>query len=264
MVGLLFYEASTRTSSSFQAAITALGGTSIMVNSSYSSAQKGETLEDTIRTMECYCDAIVLRHPERGSSQRASQVAKKPLINAGDGDGEHPTQALLDLYTIYRELGTIGRFTVAFVGDLKYSRTVHSLAHSLSLCKDMTFVYVCPAGHEMPEHMVAEIGRRNIPQIKNMTLAWAVSMADVVYMTRIQRERMDKDESTMTMDEFVLTPEMMEHAKENMIVMHPLPRTGEIDVRVDVDPRAAYFRQVENGLYMRMAILDTLLYSTAQ
>lgn len=255
ILGLLFYEASTRTSSSFQAAMAKLGGTSIMVNSSYSSSQKGETLEDTIRTMECYCDAIVLRHPERGSSKHASKVATKPLINAGDGDGEHPTQALLDLYTIYRELGQIKNQTVTFVGDLKHSRTIHSLIYSLSLYEGMTFIYVSPPGLEMPESIIQEVGKKNISQIQNISLEKAITMTDVLYMTRIQKER----SNITAISSIILTPELMKSAKELMIVMHPLPRTDEIELGVDADPRAVYFRQVENGLYMRMAILDTCL-----
>ena len=256
----LFYEPSTRTSSSFTAAMERLGGSVIPINEvSYSSVSKGESLPDTVRTMECYADVIVLRHPEVGASAEAAQYASKPIINAGDGVGEHPTQALLDLFTIYEELGHVDGLSVTMVGDLKYGRTVHSLARLLANY-DVSINYVSPGVLAMPPEIVSEVGESGIPQAEHDSLDAVLGETDVLYVTRVQKERFpDVGSYEAVKGSFVITPTTMEKAKEQMIVMHPLPRVGEIDMAVDADPRAAYFRQMEYGLYVRMALLAMVL-----
>ena len=256
----LFYEPSTRTSASFTASMERLGGSVIPINEvRYSSVSKGESLPDTIRTLECYADVIVLRHPEVGASALAAQYARKPVINAGDGIGEHPTQALLDLYTIKNELGHIDGLTITMLGDLKYGRTVHSLARLLSLF-NVRINYVSPEILRMPEEIMAEIGQKWITQQEYSSLEEVMSQTDVLYVTRVQKERFeDLEQYEAVKGEFIIDPEVMKLAKENMIVMHPLPRVGEITMDVDQDPRAAYFRQMESGLYVRMALLAMVL-----
>jgi aspartate carbamoyltransferase len=256
----LFYEPSTRTSSSFLAAMERLGGSVIPINEvRYSSVAKGESLPDTIRTLECYADVIVLRHPEVGSAAVAAQAARKPVINAGDGVGEHPTQALLDLFTILEELGRVDGLTVTMLGDLKYGRTVHSLARLLSLYR-VRLQYVSPEMLRMPAELVADLKAKGVSQSEYRTLEDALSESDVLYVTRVQKERFeDLDLYEQVKSAYVITPEILSHAKEQMIVMHPLPRVGEISMEVDADPRAAYFRQMEYGLYVRMALLAMVL-----
>jgi aspartate carbamoyltransferase len=256
----LFYEPSTRTSSSFTAAMERLGGSVIPINEvRYSSVSKGESLPDTVRTLEAYADVIVLRHPEVGSAELAARYARKPVINAGDGVGEHPTQALLDLFTIQEEMGTIDHLTITMVGDLKYGRTVHSLARLLTLY-DVEINYVSPEILRMPEHILREVGEKGITQAEYSSLEPVISSSDVLYVTRVQKERFeDPAIYEMVKDAFVITPETLSHAKDDMIVMHPLPRVGEISMDVDDDPRAAYFRQMEYGLYVRMALLAMVL-----
>jgi aspartate carbamoyltransferase len=256
----LFYEPSTRTSSSFTAAMERLGGSVIPINEvRYSSVSKGESLPDTVRTLECYADVLVLRHPEVGASAVAASYARKPVINAGDGVGEHPTQALLDLFTIIEELGGPNGLTITMLGDLKYGRTVHSLARLLSLYQ-VKLNYVSPEILRMPPEIIAEIGRRHIPQQEHYTLDEALPETDVLYVTRVQKERFeDQAAYEAVKDAFVITPETLENARERMIIMHPLPRVGEISMDVDDDPRAAYFRQMEYGLYVRMALLAMVL-----
>ncbi|HSR46718.1 MAG TPA: aspartate carbamoyltransferase [Anaerolineales bacterium] len=256
----LFYEPSTRTSSSFTSAMERLGGSVIPINEvRYSSVSKGESLPDTVRTLECYADVIVLRHPEVGASAQAAQYARKPVINAGDGIGEHPTQALLDLFTILEELGRIDGLTVTMLGDLKYGRTVHSLARLLSLFQ-VRLAYVSPEILRMPADLVAEIGEQGIPQSEHTDLDDSLTETDVLYVTRVQKERFDDLEVyEKVKSAYVITPETLRRAKDTMIVMHPLPRVGEISMDVDEDPRAAYFRQMEYGLYVRMALLAMVL-----
>lgn len=256
----LFYEPSTRTSSSFTSAMERLGGSVIPINEvHYSSVSKGESLPDTVRTLECYADVIVLRHPEVGASALAAQYAQKPIINAGDGIGEHPTQALLDLFTIVEELGEVDGLTVTMLGDLKYGRTVHSLARLLSLFS-VKINYVSPAILRMPPEIINEINAKGIPQAEFDRLEAVLPETDVLYVTRVQKERFsDLGEYENVKDAFVITPETMQLAKDRMIVMHPLPRVGEISMEVDRDPRAAYFRQMEYGLYVRMALLAMVL-----
>jgi aspartate carbamoyltransferase len=256
----LFYEPSTRTSSSFTSAMERLGGSVIPINEvRYSSVSKGESLPDTVRTLECYADVIVLRHPEVGSASLAAQYARKPVINAGDGIGEHPTQALLDLFTIREELGEVDGLNITMLGDLKYGRTVHSLARLLSLF-DVSISYVSPDILRLPSEILEEVKDRGIPQAEYPALDPVLSKTDVLYVTRVQKERFEnQDEYLGVKDAFVITPKTMQQAKDRMIVMHPLPRVGEISIEVDDDPRAAYFRQMEYGLYVRMALLAMVL-----
>jgi aspartate carbamoyltransferase len=258
----LFYEPSTRTSSSFTAAMERLGGSVIPINEvKYSSVTKGESLTDTIRTLECYADVIVLRHPETGSAAIAAKAARKPVINAGDGIGEHPTQALLDTFTIFEELGAgqIDGMTVTMLGDLKYGRTVHSLARLLSLFK-VKIDYVSPEILRMPKEVMDEVAGKGIPQAEFSSLEKVLPETDVLYVTRVQKERFeDPADYEKVKGAYVIDPAIMKAAKQDMIVMHPLPRVGEISVDFDDDPRAAYFRQMEYGLYVRMALLAMVL-----
>jgi aspartate carbamoyltransferase len=258
----LFYEPSTRTSSSFTAAMERLGGSVIPINEvKYSSVTKGESLTDTVRTLECYADVIVLRHPETGSAAIAAKAARKPVINAGDGIGEHPTQALLDTFTIFEELGAgqIDGMTVTMLGDLKYGRTVHSLARLLSLYK-VKLNYVSPDILRMPREVMDEVAEKDIPQAEFDSLEKALPDTDVLYVTRVQKERFeDPADYEKVKGVYVIDPTVMKAAKQDMIVMHPLPRVGEISVDFDDDPRAAYFRQMEYGLYVRMALLAMVL-----
>jgi aspartate carbamoyltransferase len=256
----LFYEPSTRTSSSFTSAMERLGGSVIPINEvRYSSVAKGESLPDTIRSLECYADVIVLRHPEVGASATAAQYSHKPIINAGDGVGEHPTQALLDLFTIFSEIGQVDGITVTMLGDLKYGRTVHSLARLLSLY-DVRINYIAPDILCMPAEIIAELQEKGIHQEEFTTIEPALSRTDVLYVTRVQKERFEDQEAYESVKgAFIITPETLKAAKDRMIIMHPLPRVGEISMEVDPDPRAAYFRQMEYGLYVRMALLAMVL-----
>ncbi|MCL4273755.1 MAG: aspartate carbamoyltransferase [Anaerolineales bacterium] len=258
----LFYEPSTRTSSSFTAAMERLGGSVIPINEvKYSSVTKGESLSDTVRTLECYADVIVLRHPEMGSAAIAAKAARKPVINAGDGTGEHPTQALLDTFTIFEELGAgqVDGMTVTMLGDLKYGRTVHSLARLLSMFK-VKINYVSPDILKMPKEVMDEVSAKGIPQAEFSTLADVLPETDVLYVTRVQKERFeDPADYEKVKSAYVIDPEIMKVAKQEMIVMHPLPRVTEISMDFDDDPRAAYFRQMEYGLYVRMALLAMVL-----
>ena len=256
----LFYEPSTRTSSSFTAAMERLGGSVIPINEvKYSSVSKGESLPDTIRTLECYSDVIVLRHPETGAAKLAAKYGAKPIINAGDGTGEHPTQALLDLFTILEELGHVEGITVTMLGDLKYGRTVHSLARLLTLY-NVKLNYVSPDILRMPDEVKDEVKDKGISQTEASSLDKVLAETDVLYVTRVQKERFEnQDDYEKVKGSYVITPELMTAAKQEMIVMHPLPRVGEISMDFDSDPRAAYFRQMEYGLYVRMALLALVL-----
>jgi len=256
----LFYEPSTRTSSSFVAAIERLGGSVIQINNvTFSSVSKGESLADTVRTMEQYTDAIVLRHPDQGSAAEAAAATIKPIINAGDGAGEHPTQALLDAHTIREEMGGIDGLTITMVGDLKYGRTVHSLAKLLTLF-DVKINYVSPEILRMPELLVKDVDAAGIDQVETTDLESVLGETDVLYVTRIQKERFsDPSEYDQVKDSYVISPQTMSGARQKMALMHPLPRVGEITTEVDSDPRAAYFRQMEYGMYTRMALLALVL-----
>lgn len=256
----LFYEPSTRTASSFTAAMERLGGSVIPINEvKYSSVAKGESLPDTVRSLECYADVVVLRHPEVGASALAAKYARKPIINGGDGVGEHPTQALLDLFTIMEELGQADGLTVTLLGDLKNGRTVHSLSRLLSLF-DVRLNYVSPEILRMPPEIIAELDEKGIPQQEYQSLEAALPESDVLYVTRVQKERFDDPQAyEKVKGAYVITPETLQRAKDDMIIMHPLPRVGEISMELDDDPRAAYFRQMEYGMYVRMALLAMVL-----
>jgi aspartate carbamoyltransferase len=261
VLACLFYEPSTRTSSSFIAAMSRLGGTVIPITQGvqFSSVSKGESLPDTIRTLESYADVIVIRHPEMGSAQIAADYAQKPIINGGDGIGEHPTQALLDLFTVKEELGRIDGLNIGMVGDLRFGRTVHSLARLFCLY-DVQFNFVSPEILRLPLDVMNGIRKHNLPVTETYDVAEIISEVDVLYITRVQKERFsDLAQYEEVKDLYAITPELMEKAKEKMIVMHPLPRVGEISYGVDSDPRAAYFRQMENGMYIRMALLAAVL-----
>lgn len=272
ILATVFYEASTRTSCSFQAAMLRLGGSVITVNSGDSSVKKGESLEDTIQAMSSYSDIIALRHPDKGSAVRASRVSSKPVINAGDGIGEHPTQALLDLYTIKSELGRIEgpsareKLVVVLLGDLKNGRTVHSLVVLLSMFSNLKLIYCAPKGLEMPSYIVQELDMLGgfIDQVHDMSLDEAIEIADVLYVTRIQRERFASEaDYQAVLGSYCVNSALMAKAKQHMVVMHPLPRVNEIDTAVDSDPRAAYFRQMENGMFVRMALLQCMVLKSA-
>lgn len=257
----LFYEPSTRTFASFMAAMQRLGGAVIPISEvRYSSVAKGESLPDTVRTLAAYADVIVIRHPEVGSAALAAQYAGKPVINAGDGVGEHPTQALLDVFTIREELGRLDDLTVTMLGDLKYGRTVHSLARLLTRFKNIKLNYVSPEVLRMPREVIEEVEEKGLPQKEYTVLDRVLPETDVLYVTRVQRERFENlEEYEKVKDAYVISAKTMEKAKEKMIVMHPLPRVNEIAMDVDKDPRAAYFRQMEYGLYVRMALLAMVL-----
>jgi len=256
----LFYEPSTRTSSSFQAAMLRLGGRTISINEvHYSSVTKGESLPDTVRTLESYCDLTVLRHPQEGASVLAARYARKPLINAGDGTGEHPTQALLDIYTIEDDLKRLDGLKVAMMGDLKYGRTVHSLTRLLCLY-DTQFTFVSPEMLRLPAEIRDELEASGHAYTEQRDLGDVIGEIDVLYVTRVQKERFeDPQQYEQLKDIYVVDPELLTRAKQDMIVMHPLPRVYELSMEVDNDPRAAYFRQMENGMYIRMALLAAVL-----
>ncbi len=257
----LFFEPSTRTSSSFMAAMQRLGGAVIPISEvKYSSVAKGESLPDTVRTLGCYADVIVIRHPEVGSAALAAKHARKPVINAGDGVGEHPTQALLDTFTVHEELGRLDDLTVTMLGDLKYGRTVHSLARLLTQFKNIKLNYVSPEILRMPKDVMEEVAAKGIPQAEHTTLGKVLAKTDVLYVTRVQRERFEDPAAyEKVKGAYIINPEIMKAAKDRMIVMHPLPRVTEISMDFDDDPRAAYFRQMEYGLYVRMALLAMVL-----
>ncbi len=258
----LFYEPSTRTSSSFMAAMQRLGGAVIPISEvRYSSVAKGESLPDTVRTLACYADVIVIRHPEVGSAAQAAEACSKPVINAGDGVGEHPTQALLDTFTIREELGSLDNLTVTMLGDLKYGRTVHSLARLLTRFDGTRLNYVSPDILRMPKDVMDEVAAKNVPQSEHSSLEAVLPETDVLYVTRVQKERFEDPAAyDRVRDAFVVTPEVMKATQGRpMIVIHPLPRVNEISPDFDDDPRAAYFRQMEYGLYVRMALLAMVL-----
>jgi carbamoyl-phosphate synthase/aspartate carbamoyltransferase/dihydroorotase/carbamoyl-phosphate synthase/aspartate carbamoyltransferase len=261
VMAAVFYEPSTRTSASFIAAMERLGGGVIPITQGvqFSSVAKGETLSDTMRTLEQYADVIVLRHPEVGSAGEAAAAASVPVINAGDGAGEHPTQALLDLYTILNELGTLDGLHVAMVGDLRFGRTVHSLTRLLSQY-DVRLSFVSPEILRLPLDLMNEVRDAGKPVRETYSVADVIADVDVLYVTRVQKERFtDLGQYEQVKDFYAITPSLMEQARRDMIVMHPLPRITEIDPAVDEDPRAAYFRQMQNGMFVRMALLAAVL-----
>lgn len=257
-----FYEPSTRTRLSFEAAMINLGGSVLGFSSAdSSSAAKGESVSDTIRVISSYADICAMRHPKEGAPLVASNHARIPVINAGDGGHQHPTQTLTDLYTIRSLQGTIGNLTIGLCGDLKFGRTVHSLIHALVRYTNINFVLISPEELRVPEYIREEILDKNhIPYREMERLEDAMPELDILYMTRVQRERFFNEEDYLRMKDFyILNSEKMELAKENMMVLHPLPRVNEISVEVDDDPRAAYFKQAQYGVYIRMALIYTLL-----
>ena len=263
----LFFEPSTRTRLSFEAAMMELGGNVLgFSEASSSSASKGESVADTAKMISCYADIMAMRHPKEGAPYVAAKSASIPVINAGDGGHCHPTQTLADLLTIYRELGRLENLTVGFCGDLKYGRTVHSLLSALGRYRGIKVVLIAPEELQLPKYVKYEaLDKNGMEYIETTSLEEAMPQLDVLYMTRIQRERFDSfDEYERLKDSYILTAEKMEAAKETMRVLHPLPRVNEISVKVDEDPRAAYFRQALNGKHMRMALILKLLKEAAE
>ena len=262
ILATLFYEPSTRTRLSFESAMLRLNGQVISTENAreFSSAIKGETVEDTIRIVAGYADAIVIRHFERGAAQRAANASPVPIINGGDGPGEHPTQALLDLYTVQNELGQIDDLKVALVGDLRFGRAARSLALLFRETRNTELVFVAPEAVPMGDDIKSALDTAGVAWREEPNLAKAMGEVDVVYQTRIQRERFaTPEEYTSARGIYIITPDSMANMKSRSIVMHPLPRVDEISPEVDADPRAAYFRQAQNGVYVRMALLHQLL-----
>lgn len=258
----LFFEPSTRTRLSFEAAMYELGGNVLsMSDAKSSSAAKGESVADTAKTISCYADIIAMRHPKEGAPLVASMNASIPVINAGDGGHNHPTQTLADLLTISREKGRFNNITVGFCGDLKFGRTVHSLISALSRYENVKFVLISPDELKLPSYVKKDIiQKNNLEYIQTTDLEAVMPELDILYMTRVQRERFFNEEDYLRLkDSYILTPEKLETAKEDLCIMHPLPRVNEISVAVDEDPRACYFKQVLNGKYMRMALILKLL-----
>ena len=258
----LFYEPSTRTRLSFEAAMYELGGNVLGFSESQSSsAAKGESVADTAKTVSCYADVIAMRHPKEGAPLVASRNATIPVINAGDGGHNHPTQTLTDLLTIKKEKGRLGGLTVGLCGDLKFGRTVHSLISALSRYGGIKFVLISPAELKIPGYVRQGVLEKNgIPYEETTDLDGSIGKLDILYMTRVQRERFFNEEDYLRLrDSYILTPQKMKAAREDMIVMHPLPRVNEISPEIDSDPRACYFRQVLYGKYIRMALILMLL-----
>jgi len=258
----LFFEPSTRTRLSFEAAMYELGGQVIGFSSaSSSSAAKGESVADTAKTISCYADIIAMRHPKEGAPLVAANNASIPVINAGDGGHNHPTQTLADLLTLYREKGRLDNLTVGFCGDLKFGRTVHSLIAALARYTGIKVVLISPKELQLPSYIKKDVLQKyDIPYTQTTNLEGAMPQLDALYMTRVQRERFFNEEDYLRLkDSYILDPEKMKNAREDMIVMHPLPRVNEISVAIDNDPRACYFKQVLYGKYMRMALIMMLL-----
>lgn len=262
LLATLFYEPSTRTRFSFEAAMLRLGGQVIGFSEpNSSSVAKGESIADTIRTISCYADVAVMRHPKEGAPRVAANSTDMPVINAGDGGHQHPTQTLTDLLTIRRTLGTFENITVGCCGDLKFGRTVHSLIKALSRYKNVKFVLISPEELTIPDYVRKEVLIKNNIEFKEVrTMQEALGEVDVLYMTRVQRERFfNEDDYIRLKDTYILDKEKMELAKKDMIVLHPLPRVNEISTEVDSDPRAKYFEQAKNGMFVRMALIMSLL-----
>lgn len=258
----LFFEPSTRTRLSFEAAMYELGGNVISVSDAgSSSASKGESVADTAKTVSCYADIIAMRHPKEGAPLVASMNASVPVINAGDGGHNHPTQTLADLLTIYRQKGRLSDLTVGFCGDLKFGRTVHSLITALSRYTGIRFVLISPEELKLPSYVKKDIIQKNhLEYIQTTDLEGVMPELDILYMTRVQRERFFNEEDYLRLkDSYILTPEKMKAAKPDCSILHPLPRVNEISVAIDQDPRACYFQQVFNGKIMRMALILKLL-----
>jgi len=261
LLATLFFEPSTRTRLSFEAAMLRLGGNCLgFAEPGSSSAAKGESLADTIRMAASYADAIVMRNPKEGAALLASRYSDVPVINAGDGGHHHPTQTLTDLLTIKRLLGGIESLTVGFCGDLKFGRTVHSLAKALSRYPKIKLIFISPSELVLPDYIKSIMVKQNVEFEERENLEESMAELDVLYMTRVQRERFfNEDDYIRLKDTYVLNPEKMTNAKKNMVVLHPLPRVNEISVEIDEDPRAAYFKQAKYGMYVRMALLASIL-----
>ena len=260
----LFYEPSTRTRLSFESAMLKMGGQIMGTENAreFSSASKGESLADTIRVIATYSDAIVMRHDEEGSVEKASEVSDVPIINGGDGKGQHPTQALLDTYTIYREIGKLDNIKIAMVGDLASGRTVRSLCYLLGKFSGVKIVFVSPVNLKISQEIKDYLERHNIEFAEEEDLEKVLPAVDVVYMTRIQKERINQEDYEEAKGKFVINDANLEFISKGAIIMHPLPHVEEIDISIDKeknDSRVAYFRQAENGLYIRMALLEELL-----
>ena len=258
----LFFEPSTRTRLSFESAMLALGGSVLGFSSAHSSSTaKGETVGDTIHTVSCYADIIAMRHPKEGAPYAAAQFSEVPIINAGDGGHNHPTQTLTDLLTIHREKGRLDNFTIGFCGDLKFGRTVHSLVNALSRQSGIKFVFISPDELKMPDYIKENVLDKNgLPYEETASLEEAMPALDILYMTRVQKERFFNEADYVRLkDTYVLDPEKLVPAKSDLCILHPLPRVNEITVSVDRDPRACYWKQVKNGKFIRMALIMKLL-----
>lgn len=261
-IATLFYEPSTRTRLSFEAAMMNLGGKALgFAGAAQSSAAKGESVADTIRVVSCFADIAAIRHNKEGAAYVASQFSAIPVINAGDGGHEHPTQTLLDMMTIRQLKGRLNHFTIGICGDLKFGRTVHSLIKSLARYPNIRFVLISPNELRVPDYIIEEVLKaKGIPYVEVERLEDVIGTLDILYMTRVQRERFFNEEDYIRLkDSYILDSHKMQSAKEDMYVLHPLPRVNEIAVDVDKDPRAAYFDQAQNGVYVRMALIMMLL-----
>lgn len=262
ILATLFFEPSTRTRLSFESAMLSLGGQVLGFSSANSSsASKGESVADTIRVVSAYCDIIAMRHPKEGAPLVATQHSLVPVINAGDGGHNHPTQTLTDLITIHKEKGHFDNLTIGFCGDLKFGRTVHSLVAAMSRYTGIRFVFISPEELKLPRYVKEQyIKSKNIPYTQSTSLEEVMPELDILYMTRVQKERFFNEEDYLRLkDSYILTPEKLENAKEDLRILHPLPRVNEISVAVDEDPRACYFKQAQNGRYIRMALIMKLL-----
>lgn len=262
ILATLFFEPSTRTRLSFESAMLSLGGQVLGFSSAASSsASKGESVADTIRVVSAYCDIIAMRHPKEGAPLVATQHSLVPVINAGDGGHNHPTQTLTDLITIHKEKGHFDNLTIGMCGDLKFGRTVHSLVAAMSRYTGIRFVFISPEELKLPRYVKEQyIKSKNIPYTQSTSLEEVMPELDILYMTRVQKERFFNEEDYLRLkDSYILTPEKLENAKEDLRILHPLPRVNEISVAVDEDPRACYFKQAQNGRYIRMALIMKLL-----
>lgn len=262
ILATLFFEPSTRTRLSFESAMLGLGGQVLgFSEAASSSASKGESVADTVRTVSCYSDIIAMRHPKEGAPLVAAMNATVPVINAGDGGHNHPTQTLTDLLTIHHEKGRFDNLTVGFCGDLKFGRTVHSLINALSRYEGIRIVLISPDELKLPSYVKKDVlKKKDIPYVQTTDLESVMPELDILYMTRVQRERFFNEEDYLRLkDSYILTPEKLSSAKQDLSILHPLPRVNEISVAVDRDPRAAYFRQVRYGRYIRMALILKLL-----
>ena len=256
-----FYEPSTRTRLSFEAAMLNLGGSVIgFSDAGSSSASKGESVSDTIRIVSCYADICAMRHPKEGAPMVAASKSLIPVINAGDGGHQHPTQTLTDLLTIRSLKGNLGGFTIGLCGDLKFGRTVHSLINALSRYQDITFIFISPEELRVPDYIIEMLNEKNIAYREVIRLEDVIPSLDILYMTRVQKERFFNEEDYIRLKDFyILTKDKMKYAAKDMLILHPLPRVNEISVEIDDDERAVYFKQAQYGVYVRMALILTLL-----